>query len=298
MIVGLIGYDSIRKHLAACGYYTAEIREKYYLRIADAYIDIKEQRGQYWLENIMKDRFAVSMFGQKRLSREGGIEIVVKELCTRMARDGCQVTCYNRSGHHVSGAEYDNKIEYDGIRQKFVPTIERKGLAAVSSSFFAALYSAFGKYDVVHIHAEGPAFFSWLPKMFRKRVVVTIHGIDWQREKWKSGFGSKFIRQGEKNAVKYADEIIVLSKGVQDYFTEYTIDKVNLTNAYCKYVKKFISCASVCELIFLLLILLAVSCNNFTAAIICCILFVLVIIIQIIVFKKEFMRLKKIGDVL
>lgn len=46
------------------------------------------------------------MFGQKRLSREGGIEIVVKELCTRMARDGCQVTCYNRSGHHVSGAEY------------------------------------------------------------------------------------------------------------------------------------------------------------------------------------------------
>ena len=75
MIVGLIGYDSIRKHLAACGYYTAEIREKYYLRIADAYIDIKEQRGQYWLENIMKDRFAVSMFGQKRLSREGGIEI-------------------------------------------------------------------------------------------------------------------------------------------------------------------------------------------------------------------------------
>ena len=184
------------------------------------YIDIKEQRGQYWLENIMKDRFAVSMFGQKRLSREGGIEIVVKELCTRMARDGCQVTCYNRSGHHVSGAEYDNKIEYDGIRQKFVPTIERKGLAAVSSSFFAALYSAFGKYDVVHIHAEGPAFFSWLPKMFGKRVVVTIHGIDWQREKWKSGFGSKFIRQGEKNAVKYADEIIVLSKGVQDYFRD------------------------------------------------------------------------------
>ena len=160
------------------------------------------------------------MFGQKRLSREGGIEIVVKELCTRMAQDGHKITCYNRSGHHVSGAEFDKKNEYKGICQKSVPTIEKKGLAAVSSSFFAALYSAFGKYDVVHIHAEGPAFFSWLPKMFGKRVVVTIHGIDWQREKWKSGFGSKFIRQGEKNAVKYADEIVVLSKGVQDYFKD------------------------------------------------------------------------------
>ena len=166
----------------------------------------------------MKEKLRVAMFGQKRLSREGGIEIVVKELCTRMARDGCQVTCYNRSGHHVSGAEYDEKIEYEGIRQKSVLTIEKKGLAAVSSSAFAALYSALGKYDVIHIHAEGPAFFAWLPKMFGKRVVVTVHGIDWQREKWKSGFGSKFIRQGEKNAVKYADEIIVLSKGVQDYF--------------------------------------------------------------------------------
>ena len=167
----------------------------------------------------MSKKLAIAMFGQKRLSREGGVEIVVKELCTRMAQDGCDVTCYNRSGHHVSGAEYDNAtIEYEGVHQKTVPTINRRGLAAVSSSFFAALYSVFGRYDVVHIHAEGPAFFCWLPKLFGKRVVVTIHGIDWQREKWQSGFGSKFIRQGEKNAVKYADEIIVLSKGVQDYF--------------------------------------------------------------------------------
>ena len=166
------------------------------------------------------DKIRVAMFGQKRLSREGGIEIVVKELCTRMVRDGCQVTCYHWSGPHVSGAEHDRKIDYAGICQKSVPTIERKGLAAVSSSAFAALYSAFGKYDVIHIHAEGPAFFAWLPKMFGKRVIVTIHGIDWKREKWQSGFGSRFIRQGEKNAVKYADEIVVLSKGVQDYFRE------------------------------------------------------------------------------
>ena len=170
----------------------------------------------------MERNLRIAVFGQKRLSREGGIEIVVKELCTRMARQGCQVTCYNRSGHHVSGAEYDDidNTNYEGIRQKYVPTIEKKGLAAVSSSFFAALYSAFGKYDVVHIHAEGPAFFAWLPKVFGKKVVITIHGLDWAREKWKFGVGSKFIRQGEKNAVKYADEIIVLSKGVQKYFME------------------------------------------------------------------------------
>ena len=168
-----------------------------------------------------KEKLSIAMFGQKRIpSREGGVEIVVEELCTRMVAQGHNVTCYNRGGHHVSGSEYDSKRlkEYKGIKLKTVPTIEKKGLAAVSSSFFAALCCAFGKYAVVHIHAEGPAFFCWLPKLFHKRVIVTVHGIDWQREKWKSGFGSKFIHKGEKNAVKYADEIIVLSKGVQDYF--------------------------------------------------------------------------------
>lgn len=175
------------------------------------------------------------MFGQKRLSREGGVEIVVKELCTRMVKLGNNVTCLNRSGHHVSGNEFDTHNEYDGIIQKSVLTIDKKGLAAVSSSFFAGLKSAFGKYDVVHIHAEGPAFFSWLPKALGKRVVVTIHGLDWQREKWKSGFGSKFIHQGEKNAVKYADEIIVLSKGVQDYFkNEYNRDTHFIPNGVNK----------------------------------------------------------------
>ena len=60
----------------------------------------------------MEKKLAISMFGQKRLSREGGIEIVVKELCIRMAQDGHKITCYNRSGHHVSGAEFDKKNEY------------------------------------------------------------------------------------------------------------------------------------------------------------------------------------------
>ena len=169
------------------------------------------------------DKLKIAMLGHKRIpSREGGIEIVVEELSTRMVEFGHAVTCYNRKGHHVSGAEFDGeaKTEYKGVKLKTVPTIEIKGLAAVTSSFFASLFAMVGPYDVVHIHAEGPAFFCWLPKLFGKRVVVTIHGIDWQREKWKSGFGSKFIRQGEKNAMKYADEIIVLSKGVKNYFKD------------------------------------------------------------------------------
>ena len=162
----------------------------------------------------------IAMFGHKRIpSREGGIEVVVTELSTRMAALGHNVTCFNRSGHHVGGQEFDEAklADYNGVRLKKVWTLDKKGLAAMTASVSAAFRTAFGKYDIVHIHAEGPAFMCWFPKLFGKRVIVTVHGLDWARAKW-GRFASWYIRKGEKNAARHADEIIVLSKGVQDYF--------------------------------------------------------------------------------
>ena len=138
----------------------------------------------------------IAMLGHKRIpSREGGVEIVVEELSTRMAALGHRVTCYNRSGHHVSGEEFDADVGeiYRGVRLITVPTLDKKGLAAVTSSFFASVRSAFSKADVVHIHAEGPALFCWIPKLFGKKTVVTVHGLNWQCEKWKNSIGSRVI---------------------------------------------------------------------------------------------------------
>ena len=166
---------------------------------------------------------SIAMLGQKHTPAlgEGGVEVVVEELSTRMVRLGHQVTCYNRSGHHVSGEEFDGQKlkEYKGIQLKTVFTINRRGLAAMTSSISAALNAAFGRYDVVHFHAEGPAFMCWLPKIFGKQIVVTVHGLDHQRAKW-GRLASWYIMQGEKNAVRYADEIIVLSRNIQRYFKE------------------------------------------------------------------------------
>lgn len=173
------------------------------------------------MKDKKRGKIKIAMFGQKNCDRSGGVEVVVTELSTRMAAMGFDVTCFNRSCHHACGKKYDRKkvSEYQGVHEKYVPTIDRKGLAAVSSSFFAALACALGKYDVVHIHAEGPAAMCWLPKLFGKRVIITIHGLDHQRAKWGKQ-ARKYIMLGEKNAVKYADEIIVLSRSVQQYFTD------------------------------------------------------------------------------
>ena len=175
----------------------------------------------------------IAMFGHKRVpSREGGVEIVVGELSTRLVSLGHSVTCYNRSGKHVSGKEFQKEQlkEYKGVRIKKVFTIDKKGLAAVSSSVFASIKAALGPYDVVHIHAEGPAFMCWLPKLFGKKVIVTVHGLDHRRAKW-GRFAGRYIMAGEKNAVRFADGIIVLSEGVRKYFKDtYSRDTLFIPN--------------------------------------------------------------------
>ncbi len=159
----------------------------------------------------------VAMLGHKTVpamdSSRGGIEVVVEELAPRLVEMGCEVTCYNRTGCDNGGLS-----EYKGVKLKSVFTIHRKGLAAATSSFIATLKATFGGYDILHFHAEGPCFWMWIPRLFGKKCVATIHGLDFAREKWKSGFGSKYIKIGEKMAVRCASEIIVLSEGVQEYF--------------------------------------------------------------------------------
>ena len=172
--------------------------------------------------SLKKQKTKVAMIGHKRIpSREGGVEVVVEELSTRLVDRGYLVEAYNRSGYHVSGKEYGSskKKYYKGIRIIIVPTFKNGKLNAIVYSILATLRALFCGYDVIHYHAEGPCSTLFLPKLFGIRVVATIHGLDWQRAKW-GNFASKVLKFGEKMAARYADEVIVLSKNVQQYFMD------------------------------------------------------------------------------
>lgn len=169
----------------------------------------------------------IAFIGHKRIpSREGGIEIVVDELATRMVARGEQVVVYNRKGHNVAGEEFDNQSStsdkpymYRGVKVIPVTTIDAKGLAALTSSFFATLKAIKARPDVIHYHAEGLCVPLRLAHWFGIRTVATIHGLDWQRAKW-GRFASTYLKLGERTAAKCADEVIVLSRNVQRYFKD------------------------------------------------------------------------------
>ncbi|MDF2945084.1 MAG: glycosyltransferase family 4 protein [Herbinix sp.] len=162
----------------------------------------------------------IAMIGHKRIpSREGGVEIVVEELSKRLVEQGDKVEVYNRRGKHIANknlTQYD-KQHYEGIRIITILTINKKSFDALIYSFLATLRAIFGGYDLIHYHAEGPSAMLIIPHLLKIRTIVTIHGLDWQREKW-GGLATKYLLMGEKIAAKYADEIIVLSKSMHDYF--------------------------------------------------------------------------------
>ena len=169
------------------------------------------------------NKMKIAMIGHKVVpSRRGGIENVLTTLCPTLVEMGHDVTCYNRSSDKVEN-EYIGTVQnnmYKGVKLKKAWTIRFRGFAAMIASFTAAISASFGKYDVIHFHAEGPCAALWIPKLFGKKCVATVHGLDWQREKWGKGFASKYIKFGERVLAKYADEVIVLSQAAQDYFME------------------------------------------------------------------------------
>lgn len=163
----------------------------------------------------------VAMIGHKAIpSGKGGIEKALTSLCPRLVKMGADVTCYNRSSDKPE-SRYASDIKggkFMGVKLKNAPTLKLRGIAAMLASYTAAIRAAFGNYDIVHFHAEGPCAAILIPKLFGKRCVATVHGIDWQREKWGGGFASKYIKYGEKSLVRYADEVIVLSDSAKEYF--------------------------------------------------------------------------------
>lgn len=155
----------------------------------------------------------VAVIGHKQIpGRSGGVEVVVEELATRLVARDVEVTAYNRK---VKGRP--SPKTYEGVRLVDVFAPDSKKLNAVAYSYLATARAIASGTDVIHYHALGPAASLWLAKLFGRKVVVTVHGLNYKTPKWK-GFGAKYIKFGERLAMRRADEVVVLSRSIQEYY--------------------------------------------------------------------------------
>ena len=178
--------------------------------------------GKEGMKSVRKTSKRIAMIGHKFIpSRDGGVEVVVSNLAPHLAEIGYDVTCYNRTGGQFKKLRKNGGLtrEYEGVHLVWTPTVDRRGMAAMTSSVIATVMASFRHFDLIHFHTEGPCVLCWLPRLLGKKIVVTVHGLDHQRQKW-GKLASAYIMLGEKAAVRHAHSIIVLSKGVQTYFRE------------------------------------------------------------------------------
>ncbi|MCL1463451.1 glycosyltransferase family 4 protein [Argonema galeatum] len=173
----------------------------------------------------------VAVIGAKGLpAKQGGIEHHCEEIYSRAVDRGHEVDLFARSSY--TGFDSPENYYVNGVRVVSLPCLNMGGMDALLSSGLGAHASTGKKYDIIHFHALGPALFSWLPKFATSaKIVVTCHGLDWQRAKWNKAC-SQLIKMGERAAVRFADEIIVVSEDLQDYFKKtYGRDTTYIPNA-------------------------------------------------------------------
>lgn len=156
----------------------------------------------------------IAMIGQKGLpATYGGIEKHVEEVAARLARRGHEVTVYCRGDYTT------DRGDYHGVHRLIRPSVNTKHLGTATHVLASTVDALFRDYDVVHYHALGPSLFSWLPRLSGKRTVVTVHGLDWQREKW-GAVASWILKRCELSAVHFPNRTVVVSQTLQRYFRE------------------------------------------------------------------------------
>lgn len=154
------------------------------------------------------------MIGQKGVpATYGGIERHVDELGRRLVTSGCEVLVYCRSHYTPKGATLP------GVDLVRLPSIHTKHLDAITHTALATTHVLASRAEIVHYHALGPSALAFLPRLRRQKVVVTVHGLDWRREKWGRA-AAAFLRACEWSATRFPHATIVVSRTLAAHFRE------------------------------------------------------------------------------
>jgi glycosyltransferase involved in cell wall biosynthesis len=159
-------------------------------------------------------------------SAYSGIERVAESLYSELAARGHAVTVYSRPEYVERSPAY-----YRGIRLLRTPACKGRALGTLSHVAASHVHALLReRYDVIHLHALAPGLIAPLCRWFGVPTVATVQGLDWRRAKW-TGLGSVVLRRAERMMVRYVDEIVAVSRDLEEYFlVEYERRTVRIPN--------------------------------------------------------------------
>ena len=142
----------------------------------------------------------------------GGFETFAEQLGTRLAARGHDVTVYGRDRYVARDLR-----TYRGMQIVRLPAPRSKYLETVVHSLFAAFHAIAGRYDVVYVCNSANVPAAVLLRLFGRRVVLNVDGLEWQRAKW-NAVGKAYYRLCAWLAARLPIELVTDAHVIQSYY--------------------------------------------------------------------------------
>jgi glycosyltransferase involved in cell wall biosynthesis len=156
----------------------------------------------------------IAMIGSRGVpANYSGIEKYVEEVGSYLAQKGAHVAVYCHA-KYVS-----QRGIHRGMELRFVPTIRTKHLETIIHTTLATLHALLHGDEVFHYQALGPATLAWLPRLFGRKVVANVQGLDWDRAKWRWP-ARRYLKFGEWATCHFPHATIVVSQTLARYYAE------------------------------------------------------------------------------
>ena len=137
----------------------------------------------------------------------GGVKSHCEELLPRVQRRAPYLRFVALGRKPYIGNE---KRTFNSIEVVPLPSPRRQSTETLVSSFLGVCYARFIGASAVHIHALASGLYAPLAKLLGMKVILTIHGADYQRAKW--GWSARaLLRLGEMFGVNSADAVICVA---------------------------------------------------------------------------------------
>jgi glycosyltransferase involved in cell wall biosynthesis len=160
-----------------------------------------------------RTRHGVAILGTRGVpANYGGFETFAERLALSLVGRDVSTTVYCR--RHYATA----RSPWRGVRLVRLPTIRTKYLDTVVHTLLSALHLVLtrGPRDVVLCNAANAPVLLVL-RMFRRRVVLNVDGLEWRRSKW-GVLGRSWYRLGEWLSVRLASVLVTDAQEVQTYY--------------------------------------------------------------------------------
>ena len=177
------------------------------------------------------------MFGMWGMNVPGkhfaGFESAFSEVAPRLVRQGHQVVIYCRKGEYPAALRLPS---HKGVRLIYVPYWGGKNFSGLLATLFSVIHAVlFERFDLYFFVNVGMGHHCALARVFGKKVVLNVDGLDWKRGKW-GRIGRAYFLSAAKVAVRVCTRLVTDAEGMRRFYLDhFRVDSTMI--AYGAYVE-------------------------------------------------------------